>query len=311
MSKCIHVLRSFILILFGILLFTSAGMAQQKVQVVTKTVIHDLKNLLDSGVVVHAKKAVVEVTGWDKDYIQVELNLIAKHPKKETAEKELDFIQYEILKKRDHYLIKNLFYATNGRTKVKSSLNVSYKLFVPAYQKVVILNEYGSTNLRNLYGAIDLKLNFNEIRLDRIFGLLRAELSYCDLIGNSLDGTIDLNLKRSDLNLQDFAGEVLVQSSFGHTELSPSPLLRSLNVRSKSGQVKLNVNSIETFNYDVKVNASYITLPDPQQKFLESDLAGENHFFNLKNGLGKATISIVNQLDIVKITSVQSNVSNR
>jgi len=285
-----------------LLLVASPAVAQKKVQVVTKTVKQDLKQLLDSGIVVEGKKAQVEVTGWDKNFIQVEMDLIAKHPQRKVAEKELEFIQYAITKASDHYVIKNLFYTGGKAVKVKSHLSVVYRIFLPVDQKVVIHNDYGGMNLRNLYGQLEIESKFSEIALNRFFGEVKASLDYCELKGTNVDGLLRFDTRRTDIRLEDFAGKVSIKNYLGKIVLFPSSMLRALNVNSKNGKIELTVRSLDAFNYDVKVNSSYISLPDAESKLVKVDEVLNEHAFRLRNDVGKANITITNQLDPVTIS---------
>ena len=293
--------RKYIGLMALLLLLVCPVLAQQKVQVVTKTIKQDLKTLLDSGIVVQGKKASVEVTGWNKDYIQVQMDLIAKHPQRKVAEKELRYIQYAITKTKDHYVLKNLFYADKGSTKVRSNLSVVYKIFVPADQRVVIRNDYGSMDLRNLYGNLDIESKFSEVSLDRFFGRMTAYLDYCELEGTNVDGLLRFDTRKTDISLDAFAGDVRIKNYLGKLDLSPSSMLRSLDVKSRNGKVSLTVNSLDAFNYDVLVNSSFISLPEGKSGLVEVDELLKESAFRLRNDVGKANITITNQLDPVTI----------
>lgn len=283
--------------------------AQKKLQVVTKTIKKNL-NSLDSGIVIEGQKANVEVMGWSNDYIQVELELISKHEKLSVAEKELEFIQYGIIKNEDHYLLKNLFYKANDRTRIRGYLSVNYRLFVPESQKVLIRNSYGSLGLNNLYGEVDLDLNFCEADLERLFGTLIAQLEYSDISGNALQGQIDIVARKSEIILDDLAGEVKLESAFGNLKLKPSRLLQSMAVKSRSGRVDVEVTELDAFNYEVRVNDDDIYLPEAQIRYLQSIGNGAGRLFKLSHGLEKANIIIENQLEAVSINTVQTKVGN-
>lgn len=297
-----RILRILLLGSLSIVLFHGAfAQDQQKVQVVTKTIEKDLKEILDSGIVIRGRKAEVTVTGWEKDYIRVEMDLISKHPNKNVAVEELEYIQYAISKTEPQYVLRNMFYSLGKKTKVRSSLSVKYRIYVPVSQPVTISNEYGAIDLLNLYGQVKLESNFCEVNLERLFGSLQASLSYSELNGSHLDGQTNLELLRTDIVLDDFAGEVRVNNEYGNVQMAPSTLLKSLDVKSRHGKVNLTVNRLDAFNYNVSVNGSYIDLPDAQSNRLKLNREDNSYSFKVENGFSKARISIQNLLFPVKI----------
>ena len=277
--------------------------AQQKLQVVTKTIEKDLPEVLDSGILIKGRKAEVTVTGWKKDFIRVEMDLIAKHANRKVALEELDYIQYAISRKDEQYILRNMFYSTARRSKVRSSLSVKYRIFIPVNQPVVVSNEYGVIDLLNLYGSVELNGNFCEVNLERLFGDVQAKVTYGELKGKNLDGTTRLDLQRTDMSLEGFAGDVNIKNLYGTIDLWPSTMLKALNVQSKHGKVGLNVNKLDAFNYDVSVNGSFIDLPEAESRKLSINELDNSYSFKVENGLSKARISIENLLFPVKIVA--------
>ncbi len=277
--------------------------AQQKLQVVTKTIEKDLPEVLDSGIMIKGRKAEVTVTGWEKNFIRVEMDLIAKHANRKVALEELNYIQYAISKNDDQYILRNMFYSTAKRSKVRSSLSVKYRIFIPVNQPVVVSNEYGVIDLLNLYGSVELDGNFCDVNLERLFGNVQAKVTYGELIGKNLDGITRLDLQRTDMTLEGFAGDVSIKNLYGTIDLWPSTMLKALNVQSKHGRVGLNVNKLDAFNYDVSVNGSFIDLPEAESRKLSINELDNSYSFKVENGLSKARISIENLLFPVKIVA--------
>tara|TARA_R110001599_G_scaffold45036_3_gene133564 strand:- start:14832 stop:15743 length:912 start_codon:yes stop_codon:yes gene_type:complete len=276
---------------------------RQKLQVVTKTIEKDLRDVLDSGILIKGRKAEVTVTGWDKEYIRVEMDLISKHPNKKVAVEELEYIQYAISKTEHQYVLRNMFYSVANKTKIRSSLSVKYRIYVPLSQSVTVNNEYGSIDLLNLYGQIKIDGNFCDVNMERLFGTVMAKLSYGEITGNHIDGRTNMQVTRSNMKLIDFAGEMRIDNEYGNIEISPSTLLKSLDVKSRHGKVNLTVNRLDAFNYNVSVNGSYIDLPEAQSDKVKLNDLENSYSFKVENGLSKAHININNLLFPVKIVA--------
>ena len=293
---------------FLMLMAPSEGLAQKMVKVVTKTISQRLETPLDSGILIQGKKAEVQVTGWDESFIKIEMDLVAKHSKLEIAREELEYIQYKISKKDERYIIENSFFSNRTRSRIKSSLSVVYRIFVPINTKVVINNQYGTVSAANLFNSILFDVKFCDVNFERLFGEIIAKGEYSEFRGKNFDAFLSVNVKRSDIEFKEFAGQADIKNNYGDIELHPSPMLKSLGVESRHGKVDVFVNSLDAFNYDVRVNSSYINLPNTESNFVKSNESKSEFHFQKRNGLNKANISITNLLYPVSIMAFnQSN----
>lgn len=298
----------FVLAAFLTLIAPSEGLAQKMVKVVTKTISQRLETPLDSGIVIQGKKAEVQVMGWDESFIKIEMDLVAKHSKLEIAKEELEYIQYKISKKDGRYIIENSFFSNRTKSRIKSSLSVVYRIFVPINTKVVINNQYGTVSAANLFNSILFDVKFCDVNFERLFGEIIAKGEYSEFRGKNFDALLSVNVKRSDIEFKEFAGQAHIKNNYGDIELHPSPMLKSLGVESRHGKVDVFVNSLDAFNYDVRVNSSYINLPNTESNFVKSNESKSEFHFQKRNGLNKANISITNLLYPVSIMAFnQSN----
>jgi|GEM_PF-2751928 len=275
--------------------------AQKMVKVVTKTISQKLEDPLDSGILIQGKKAEVQVMGWDESYIKVEMDLVAKHAKLEVAKEELEYIQYKISKRDERYIIENSFFSERTRSRIKSSLSVVYRVFVPINTKVVVNNQYGTVKAANLFNSMHFDVKFCDVDFERLFGEIIAKGEYSEFRGKNFDAFLTVNAKRSEIEFKEFAGQADIDNNYGDIKLSPSPMLKALKVASRHGKVDVFVSTIDAFNYDVKVNSSYINLPNTESSFVKSDEDKKEFHFQKRNGLNKADISITNLLYPVSI----------
>lgn len=275
--------------------------AQKMVKVVTKTISQKLEDPLDSGILIQGKKAEVQVTGWDESYIKVEMDLVAKHAKLEVAKEELEYIQYKISKRDERYVIENSFFSERTRSRIKSSLSVVYRVFVPINTRVVVNNQYGTVKAANLFNSMHFDVKFCDVDFERLFGEIVAKGEYSEFRGKNFDAFLSVNARRSEIEFKAFAGQADIDNNYGDIKLSPSPMLKALKVASRHGKVDVFVNSIDAFNYDVKVNSSYINLPNTESSFIKANEDGKEFHFQKRNGLNKADISITNLLYPVSI----------
>ncbi|MFT6872674.1 MAG: hypothetical protein ACJAVN_001685, partial [Roseivirga sp.] len=169
--------------------------AQRKVKVVTKTISQRLEQPLDSGIFIQAKKAEVEVTGWDRSYIQIEMDLIAKHVDVDVAKEELEYIQYKISKSDIRYILENSFFSNKVKPRIKSNLSVVYRVYVPINTKVVVKNQYGSIKAANLHDTLYMDAKFCDVKFERIFGAMHVTGEYSEFLGKNFDAVLNLKTK--------------------------------------------------------------------------------------------------------------------
>ncbi|MEJ7659752.1 MAG: hypothetical protein WKG07_09060 [Hymenobacter sp.] len=108
------------------------ALAQQKVQVVTRTL--DKSWPCPPGVVVNirAEKATVQVRGWDRPTVQVTLRLSARHPERAVAEHDLAAAQYRLQQTGGTIDLVNFFAMPAGTSAVQSDLRAEYTVLIPA-----------------------------------------------------------------------------------------------------------------------------------------------------------------------------------
>lgn len=297
-----------ILVLCGVLMSPEKVLAQKMVKVVTKTISQRLENPLDSGILVQGKKAEVQVMGWNENYIKVEMDLVAKHAKLQVAKEELEYIQYKISKKDERYVIENSFFSDRTRSRIKSSLSVVYRIFVPINTKVVVSNQYGTVSAANLFNSVLFDVKFCDVDFERLFGEITVVGEYSEFRGKNFNAELVVKSKRSDIDFKEFAGLAEINNNYGDIKLSPSPMLKALEVQSRHGKVDVFVSSLNAFNYDVRVNSSYINLPNTESNFVKENENRSEFHFQKRNGLNKANISITSLLYPVSIMAFnQSN----
>ena len=132
---------------------------RQVVQVVTKTINKEIDMKSGDTLKVFAEKAQVHITGWKGSSVILKLELISKHPKKEVAEEELAYLDYQI-ENDNGLLIRNYFSIANGFRKVKGNLSARYELKVPEALAIQVQNKYGTLNLKSLKGFLKVNTRF-------------------------------------------------------------------------------------------------------------------------------------------------------
>ena len=96
-----------LLITVLLIIYNYSTYTQQTVKVITKTISRDVK-FAGQKLTVKGEKSEININGWTKDYIKIEINLISKNPSAEVASNDLDVLKYKLLISEEEIFISNL-----------------------------------------------------------------------------------------------------------------------------------------------------------------------------------------------------------
>lgn len=249
-----------VLLLFW-LWFPLMGQAQTTVQVVTRVVDKDLPYTAGQSIVLAAQKADIAIRGWNRPTVSVRLRLVAKHPDRAVAERELAYHQYTLQAGSKGIELGNHFSIPGG--KAQSQLKVSYELNVPEKALLSLSNTLGDIQLHGVVGETSLKFEFGKLTLQEIAGKLTITSSYGDIDGQNLDATLTLKAEKADVTLRNLGGACRLTSHYGRLTLQPNAqTLKALSVEAARAEVTLQVRSLTDFRYDVITTYADIRVPD-------------------------------------------------
>jgi hypothetical protein len=237
------------------------GMAQTKVQVVTRTIEQTLPCPAGMLVRIKAEKANLRVQGWDKPSVQVTLRLIARHPEREIAEKELPSVRYHIGTSGTTIDLMNYFALPAGAPAIRSDLRAEYIVMMPANNYLEAVNAYGQTTLIGLTSYQKLEQDFGKIALQDLRGHLQATIRYADITGDNLNLNFTCDADKSALRLTDAAGSYTIRNRYGSVSLEPTAELKSAFIDAVRTEVHLQVPQLSLFSYNLSTTQSTLTVP--------------------------------------------------
>ncbi len=186
-----------------IVLLLSVGTlaAQEKIQVVTKTINRSFALKPGESLVVEAEKADVRVRGWDREEVKLTLRLVAKHPERAVAEKDLPALRYEIDTEGKQKTIRNFFRINDGFGEINSNLLAQYELWVPQRCRLQLQNRYGNVRIEELNTNLHLTVELGEIRLNEVMGTIALDVAYGDVVAQRVNATVTGVAKKSESEL--------------------------------------------------------------------------------------------------------------
>lgn len=247
-------------------LLSSLGtQAQQKVQVVTRTLEQRWVCKPDKLIRIRAEKATLRVQGWEKPIVQVVLRLSARHPDRAVAERDLAAAQYRLQENISAINLVNFFSLPAGANAVQSDLRAEYTVMIPAGNPLLAANTYGHTSFTNLKGHQRLEQDFGQITLLDLHGAVEITARYADLTAKNVQATFLCEANKSAVQLLDVGGTTTVHNQYGSVHAQPSAELRKLNVEAYRTEVVISVPQPEQFGYQLSVQQGPLTVPSRYQ----------------------------------------------
>lgn len=267
--------------------------AQRKVQVLTRTIEQTLACPAGTLVRIRAEKATLRVQGWDKPTVQVVLRLIARHPERAVAEKELPMARYQLEKAGGVIDLVNYFALPAGAPAIRSDLRAEYTVLMPAGNPLQIVNAYGHTTLLDLTGKSKLEQDFGQITLQNLRGSLTAIIRYADLTGSATNFAFDCEADKSALHLTGAGGSYAIRNRYGSVLLEPTAELKSIFIDAERTEVSIGVPQLNAFNYHLATAQGKLTVP--------ASLAAAQ-----RKSLGRNVLDVTNQARLPLIRVVTS-----
>src|ERR1035437_600957 len=132
-----------LLMLLALYTARSPVIAQQKVQVVTKSISRSFTGINCLNPVISAEKSTIIVNGWDKNELKVTIRLISKNIDRKKAELDLAILKYTIKENNQSIQFSNFFDNEEKDNGISSNLSACYELWCPVNSKIQITNLYG------------------------------------------------------------------------------------------------------------------------------------------------------------------------
>ncbi len=276
------------------------SMAQTPVQVVTKVVEKDLPYADGQRIRVAAQKADVTIRGWSRSSVSVKLRLVAKHPDRAVAEREVAYHQYTLQANGGEIELSNRFVIPQRAGKLQSQLKAIYEVSVPAKAAITIANSFGDVVLRELSGDVTLKFEFGKLTLDDVAGKLNITSEYGDIDGRGVNATLVCKAEKADISLRDLGGSSRIQSRYGKLVLVPNAVtLDALRVEATRTEIVLSPLRMDSFRYDLQTSFGDLRVPGSHTEFLGS--YGSRKTFDYQPSAKKPEIAIQNSYNSISL----------
>jgi DUF4097 and DUF4098 domain-containing protein YvlB len=241
-------------------LVTAQSSATQ--QVVTKRIDKTFSYREGYSLNIEGERAEVRVETWSKPEIKVQIELSAKHSKKEQAEKDLEKMRYVTNKEKNKIYLRNYLDVPEGSPETQSQMKAIYIIMMPEECDIYIKNSYGLIDAKALRSSVKLNTRFSRIGLDDIMGDIDINTSFGDLFADNLDGNIKVVSRRSDLTFKHMRGRYDIDAQYGILNFFATEQLRDFNLRADKSNVFIHTLQPGAFSYNLSVQNGRVDYPN-------------------------------------------------
>ncbi len=250
--------RHFLTIIF-LACFVSS-FPQQKIYVVTKTISKEYQTTSKPEVKIKGEKSDISINSWKNKSVKIEIQLIARNPKKEKAEEDLKFINYNLDKSGESISMSNIF-QSDKNAQITSNLSVKYNVWIPDNSIIKIENLYGDVIIENSFVQADIHNSFGQVNMKAITGKLNLNLYYADTRITNIQALVICNAVNSELSFVNASGAYEIASNYGNINFDAGENLKKLQVKSTRTEIGVEVGNFKKYSYNLVTQSSNLNLP--------------------------------------------------
>ena len=287
--KIIHKIPSILIFLLA----TVSLFSQTTLQIVSKTIEKRMPYKNGYEFNIEGERAEIKVETWDKDEVKVLTEIIAKHPDKAIAERDLDLMEYSAEQHGKDIYFRN--YISKKGVKPESELKAIYTVTLPADCPVYLKNNFGLTDVSNLTNSLKIHSEFSKILLENLKGQIGVNSRFGDITGSRIDGDVNFTTRRSDITLHEIKGNWNINAQYGVMRFftNPSPELLTMNINAEKSDVYFFDPQPNYYGYTLTAHYGNISVPnDLKFNYLENSDQLKKAIFSSQMGQSNISIKI-------------------
>jgi hypothetical protein len=235
------------------------ALAQSTLKVVSKRIDKSFSYQEAYSLNIDGEKAEVSIETWNKQIVQVQMEITSRNVDKEKAARDIEKMKYMMQRVKNNLYVRN--YLLNDGENSSSLLKVVYIIKVPENCPVYLKNNYGIASVKNLNNQIRINSRFSKIGLENIRGNMKIESVFGDLLGSDLWGDLTLNARRSDMFFQKLYGNVNINAEYGLIKLLLDHKLKSLHLNAINSEVFMLGENPFQMGMDIQVKNGQLDFP--------------------------------------------------
>jgi len=229
-------------------------------QVVTKTIEETNNWSYKQTLEINGENAIIHISTWDQPKIKTTIELIAKHPDKEVAEKDLEALQFNISSQKKRFSISNYLSISKSNAKPSSTLKTKMTLIIPKNCPLSVKNNFGSIHIEGLKQRLKIDSRFTNITIEKLKGPLDINSHLGEIYGKDINSNLTITSNRSKIYFEQLSGNIDINAKYGIIQIvEDAAYAYDLNITGDKSNVTI-LNAKPTLNaYDLKTSFGSIT----------------------------------------------------
>lgn len=289
-------------ILCIVLLMAGVGVgrapAQTTLQVVSQNIEKTIPWKPGMELIVNGEKADVTVVPTDSAIIRVSAELSAKHPGLDTAQADANTWQLVVSTVGNKIYIRTYIGVPAGKRAPVSNMRAQILISAPRQCPVHLSNRFGRAKLEHLEAPVSLSGYFCRFELHALSGGLHIESEHGTVEGRDLKGGVEIKGKRTDVTLQETAGDCNIQAEYGTVQLHTDQ--QTGNVRISGQKTNITLTPLEAGTHHIRLKTSYGNL-DVSDKFDKSGSTSKELHASYQAKPGSPTIDVETSFGHIKV----------
>ncbi len=267
---------------------------QTTLHVVTQTIQKEWDWEFHKTLVVNGENAIITVEAWDKNTVQTSTELIAKHPNKKIAERDVHAQKAIAQTTHSTILIGNQLVLEKGMKKPESNLKAKFTIYAPKNCALRIKNRFGSILVKGIKNTVEINSQFTKLNLEAVKGEVKLSSNFGDIIGQELTGDIKIDANRSDIQLDYPSGNFTIAAKYGTvTILEDKNRQFDLDIKGKKTNVVFIEPVLIAHNFRLATEFGEITLPTNNAfKFIENSQNRKEAILNRKGNVSLISVAL-------------------
>lgn len=266
----------------------------------------------------------VHVNTWNRNEIQVKVDIISRANSDQTAQAMLDKISLADSRSGNTIAVKTEMGSINSKNG-NQSFEINYTISMPDDNALVLKNSFGNVYLPDLKGKVDLNMRYGAFKVGRLSNTANSiKTAFCNSASNSISflnkGTVDLaystvNLggtngvsgtsKFSDLKIGNLSEALDMDVKYGSFKVDKvQKNFRNISVTGGFAPIVLHFEDDAAFDFDVNVQFADFKVDRNLVKFTSLEQGHTSAAYKGKYGTAstKGTLSITSKYNDVKFT---------
>ncbi|RMG27736.1 MAG: hypothetical protein D6730_06560 [Bacteroidetes bacterium] len=241
------------------------------------------------GQVLHidTERADIHLQGWDKEEVQLELQLIAKHRDRSKAEAALKQFHYQAERIGQHVYVKN----TLPEAPTNAYLKAVFVLHAPRNSDIQLTNKLGKVFISDMQGATEAEGYLCMFELNKLGGRLQLRSNLGNVRATQLAAESDISVQRAGLEIEGMTGDLSITGIYASVVLSALPHSSPLHIDVETDKSDILLRNFPSQGHEYHLQLRHGSLQLPAWPGWQQSEDGQRARFTPGQAAGRIHIS--------------------